>query len=236
MRGTFKGDDRAPVAWAPIALWGIGMAVGAYSTGIPAVGAGLAVMLAAGVLLRRDPIAAALTVVSVSPATAALSLEPWAWIATAVFAAYACIRTTGDEIVGHAALSAGALQRHMAWCRRREEPAHLLVAHFGAPAEHVLGAFRLTDSVSLGRRGTRAELHALVDDKDFNRRALEQRLRREDPTVTFGWAEFPRDGVALDVLLEHARAELDRQVHRSRERPHTTTTSAVALASSAGRS
>lgn len=102
------------------------------------------------------------------------------------------------------------LQRHIAWCRRREEPAHLLVVPLGRIDEqetrNLIRSFRSTDTVTLGRNGSKPELIAFLDAHRFVREGLEARLAERFGVRSFGWATFPEDGLTLKTLLEHARA------------------------------
>jgi hypothetical protein len=103
------------------------------------------------------------------------------------------------------------IQRHLEWCRRRSETAHLLWVH--APrmdrdtAKTALGAFRVTDNAALLHEDSgREEIVAMVDDANFEREGLERRLRAEvGEGAGFGWAEFPEDGVTLEALFRQAR-------------------------------
>jgi hypothetical protein len=62
--------------------------------------------------------------------------------------------------------------------------------------------------VSLGRNDGAAELYALLDGHGFIREGLERRLAERFDHSGFGWARFPRDGVTLQTLIEHARATM----------------------------
>jgi hypothetical protein len=103
------------------------------------------------------------------------------------------------------------IQRHLEWCRRRGESAHLLWVH--APnvdretAKAALAAFRVTDNVALLHEDSgHEEIVAMVDDTSFDRAGLERRLRAEvGEGAGLGWAIFPEDGVTLEALFEHAR-------------------------------
>jgi hypothetical protein len=104
------------------------------------------------------------------------------------------------------------IQRHLEWCRRRGEPAHLLWVH--APhvdheiAKAALGAFRVTDNAALlHEESGHEEIVAMVDDASFERDGLERRLRMQvGEEAGVGWAVFPDDGVTLEALFQHARA------------------------------
>ncbi|HEX7244238.1 MAG TPA: hypothetical protein VF245_01575 [Solirubrobacterales bacterium] len=104
------------------------------------------------------------------------------------------------------------IQRHLEWCRRRGEAAHLLWVHAPrldrATATAALDAFRVTDNVALlHEESGHEEIVAMVDDSNFERDGLERRLRAEvGEGAGFGWAEFPEDGVTLEALFRQARA------------------------------
>jgi hypothetical protein len=105
------------------------------------------------------------------------------------------------------------LERHVMRCRRREEPALLMLAHIPCASRstgHRLACcYRVTDSVLVARVGRHHELVALFDDDGLDRSALEQRMRAAagvEPTVS--WARFPDDGVTLDALVAAARMQL----------------------------
>jgi hypothetical protein len=135
------------------------------------------------------------------------STPDWAWAAGAAALGLA----TGLMPRGPAPQSEanGDLRRHLAWCRRREEPAHLLLVPLeGIDEEEVSGmleSFRITDSVTLGRGAGGTELYALLDAHGFIREGLERRLAERFEGRSFGWATFPQDGVTLQILIEHAR-------------------------------
>jgi hypothetical protein len=103
------------------------------------------------------------------------------------------------------------LQRHLEWCRRRGETAHLLWVHAPridhATATAALDAFRVTDAAALlHEEGGHEEIVAMVDHSKFEREGLERRLRAEvGEEAGFGWAEFPEDGVTLEALFRQAR-------------------------------
>jgi hypothetical protein len=103
------------------------------------------------------------------------------------------------------------IQRHLEWCRRRDESAHLLWVH--APgtertaAAAALEAFRVTDHVALlEAEDGYAEIVAMMDHASFERSGVERRLRAQlGDGPGFGWATFPDDGLTLEALFEHAR-------------------------------
>jgi hypothetical protein len=122
-------------------------------------------------------------------------------------------------------LVADELERHIMRCRRRQEPASVLVARFVAPGRiatrRVLSCFRLTDSVTIARTRDGWEVAGVFDQDGFDRGGLERRLRAalDGTTPGVGWARFPEDGVTLELLLEGARAALPAPaLHRSRSR------------------
>jgi hypothetical protein len=133
------------------------------------------------------------------------------------------------------------IQRHLEWCRRRNEPAHLLWVHAPgverAVATAALDAFRVTDHVALldGEEG-HAEIVAMMDHTSFERTGVERRLRAQlGDGPGLGWATFPDDGLTLEALFEHARkvavATASRPIERGTQvraayrrwdgRPHT---------------
>jgi hypothetical protein len=99
-------------------------------------------------------------------------------------------------------------------CRRREEPAWVMVARVsgGARVADLLGHLRLTDSARVEANVHGKELACVLDAAGLDRQALERRLREglPDAEVRFGWSHFPGDGAGLDVLLHRARAGLPR--------------------------
>jgi len=103
------------------------------------------------------------------------------------------------------------IQRHLEWCRRRGEAAHLLWVHAPrldrATATAALDAFRVTDNAALlHEENGHEEIVAMIDDSNFEREGLERRLRAEvGDGAGFGWAEFPEDGVTLEALFRQAR-------------------------------
>jgi hypothetical protein len=105
------------------------------------------------------------------------------------------------------------LERHVMRCRRREEPALLMLARVPArnraTSQRLATCYRLTDSVAVARVGRHCEVVALFDDDGLDRATLEARLHAAagvEPVVA--WARFPDDGVTLESLLLAARMEL----------------------------
>jgi hypothetical protein len=135
------------------------------------------------------------------------STPAWAWAAGAAALGLATALMPRNRVPQ--AEANGDLRRHLAWCRRREEPAHLLLVPLnGIDEEEVSGmleSFRITDSVTLGRGAGGTELYALLDAHGFIREGLERRLAERFEDRRFGWATFPGDGVTLQTLIEHAR-------------------------------
>jgi hypothetical protein len=105
------------------------------------------------------------------------------------------------------------LERHVMRCRRRDEPAYLMLARVPvrsrATSVRLACCYRLTDSVAVARVGRHCEVVALFDDDGLDRAALEARLHAAagvEPVVA--WARFPDHGVTLEALLLAARMEL----------------------------
>jgi hypothetical protein len=131
----------------------------------------------------------------------------WSFISSGALLAFALMRT-GEAPVSQPLRQ---LQRHLEWCRRRNETAHLLWVH--APnvdrrtAAAALDVFRVTDSVALIHEGDESdEIVAMLDDVNFERAGIERRLHAylgERPGL--GWANFPEDGVTIESLFTHAR-------------------------------
>jgi len=133
------------------------------------------------------------------------------------------------------------IQRHLEWCRRRDEPGHLLWVHAPgierAVVAAALEAFRVTDHVALLEdENGYAEIVAMMDHTSFERNGVERRLRAQlGDEPGFGWATFPDDGLTLEALFEHARkiavAAASRPIERRAQvrapygrwdgRPHT---------------
>lgn len=164
--------------------------------------------LAAIVLLGPRPGPMVLTVVAMVPAAVPGS-PAWAWVAAGALVALAVSR--GGRVV---AIHMNDLERHLSWSRRRAERATVLVARLGVHDVEdpvaLVESFRITDSVSLRRTPRGYDLHAVLDEKDLDREAVERRIADlTSAPPSCGWATFPDDGVTLDVLLELARRSLD---------------------------
>lgn len=195
--------------YAPLATWSIvavlALAAGA-AFGEPA--ALVAVVVGATVALLLVPFerfSRLLTFAALAPAAVGASAPAWAWVAAGVLVAVAVGRSRAPVVV-----SMNDLERHLSWCRRREEQADVLTARIPGdalpePAE-LVRAFRVTDSVELRRRADGYDLTAVLDHRDLDRSGIEQRIGAvgSEP-VAWGWALFPRDGYTLDVLVESAR-------------------------------
>jgi len=115
-------------------------------------------------------------------------------------------------------LVADELERHIMRCRRRQEPAAVLVLRVVASGrigpERLRACFRLTDSVAITRTRYGYELTGVFDEDCLDRDALEWRLRAalDGMATCVSWARFPDDGVTLETLLEDARAALPMPV------------------------
>lgn len=117
-------------------------------------------------------------------------------------------------VVDRARIAAGTsideLDRYLARCRRREEAATALFVDVRADARTVrdlLRTARVTDSLVVRQTRSRTEVYGLLDGSDVVREAVEARFsaQLDGLAPSFGWAEFPADGLTLDVLLERAR-------------------------------
>lgn len=147
------------------------------------------------------------TAVAMTPA--ALTDAPaWTFVLAGALLASALAQTTPATPLP----ALERIQRHLEWCRRRGESAHLLWVH--APlidretATAALDAFRVTDNAALLHEDSgHEEIVAMVDDASFEPEGLERRLRAEvGEAAGLGWALFPDDGVTLEALFRHARA------------------------------
>ena len=203
------------LATAAIALLG-SLVVGKVALPIAAAGAAVALTMLDAPLPTR-----LLTGLAMAPVAFIDSSPPWAWAGAAAMIGLATALYP-LELAGQLEVN-GDLQRHLAWFRRREEPAHLLLVPVAGIDEQELSSalesFRITDSVSLGRGGGGSELYALLDAHGFVREGLERRLAERLDGRRFGWATFPEDGVTLQTLVDHARdAMRDREQRAARAR------------------
>lgn len=149
-----------------------------------------------------------LTALGMLPIALLESTPTWSWIVGGAAVALASgLNPRPEQLPSDVN---GDLQRHLAWCRRREEPAHLLLVPLNGAGDgdlaDLLESFRITDSVTLGRGAKGSELYALLDAYSFDRQGLERRLAERLNGQSLGWASFPEDGVTLQTLIEHARA------------------------------
>jgi hypothetical protein len=197
-------------AHAPALVWLVAMGIAApiapYSTAIAASVAATGVLVAVAVL-RGALAVRALTALAMLPG-ASPDAPAWAWVLSGGIVAL-LVSARGGPVI----LRTHDLQRHLDWCRRREEKAHVLVMRFSLrevpkPAR-VLDSFRTTDSIAIHLSQGVCELQAVLDDQGFSREGVERRIIEDnDASFRFGWAAFPDDGVTLDSLMETARAEL----------------------------
>lgn len=196
--------------YAPALVWAVAM--GAASALAPvapraALFASVAGVIAAVAVLRGPLAVRALTALAMVPGAAAHA-PGWAWVLSGgLVALLVSFRGGPVELRSH------DLQRHLDWCRRRQEPAHVLVMRFSLrevprPAR-LLDSFRTTDSISLHYAHGTGELRAVLDDAGFSRGGVERRINDyAQANFRFGWAQFPDNGVTLDTLMETARADL----------------------------
>jgi hypothetical protein len=136
------------------------------------------------------------------------SAPAWSFVLAGGLLAAVLARTAAEAVPSRLE----QIQRHLEWCRRRGEAAHLLWVHAPqinrATATAALEAFRVTDNAALLHEDSgHEEIVAMVDDASFEREGLERRLRAEvGEGAGLGWAEFPEDGVTLEALFRQARA------------------------------
>jgi hypothetical protein len=181
-----------------------------------------------------------LTATAMLPIALIDSTPAWAWAAGAAALGLATAFVPRD--LAPQSETNGDLRRHLAWCRRREEPAHLLLVPLRGIDEQemsrLLESFRITDSVTLGRGAGGSELYALLDAHGFVREGLERRLEERFEGGRFGWASFPEDGVTLQTLIEHARTAMleGKQRVSSALAPAETSAATPTLTHATGRS
>ena len=192
---------------APALLW----LIFAFAGSIVALpSAGCLVLAAVGVAcalsLPQEPRVRFVTAIAMTP-IAIVDAPTWTFVVAGGLLFVALAQSPIAAVPARLEL----IQRHLEWCRRRGEPAHLLWVH--APhvdretATAALGAFRVTDNAALLHEDDgHEEIVAMVDDASFARDGLERRLRAEvGEGAGFGWAIFPEDGVTLEALFRHAR-------------------------------
>src|SRR4051812_10775450 len=169
-------DPLASQGVVPALVWAItsALALGAERL---APGAEVGVAIAGAVVavaLLRGP-ALPLTLIGLVPAAIGESAPTLAWIGGGAFAAAAVAR--GTAVVS---VQMNDMQRHLAWCRRRDEPAAAFVMRFPTskipkPVE-LVSSFRVTDTIDLRRNGSGYELEGLLDQQGLDRAALERRV------------------------------------------------------------
>lgn len=106
-----------------------------------------------------------------------------------------------------------ALDRSLERCRRRGEPATVLVLAVESDAvalRNLLRIVRVTDSFAVRRSKPRYEVYGLLDECGDARASIESRFTEalHGATPAFGWASYPADGLTLEVLLGHARSSI----------------------------
>jgi hypothetical protein len=211
--GWFHGQSVVPFGarpYAPALVWLVAMggasALGAHDPRAALVIAALGVIAAVATL--RGPLGAR-TVTALAMIPGAMPSAPaWVWVLSGGAVALLVSARGGPvELRSH------DLQRHLDWCRRRQENAHVLVLRFSLrdvpKPVRLLDSFRTTDSIALHYSHGTCELQAVLDDAGFSREGVERRVAAtSDGAFRFGWAHFPDNGVTLDTLIETARADL----------------------------
>lgn len=196
---------------APVAVWTVAAVVALATTHAHAHGAlvvGVVGALVSLTLLHARMTARLITAVAMAPVVFASTAPTISWILAG--ALVAGVAATGERTL---VARSQDLQRHLDWCRRREERAHMLVVLVpeaeATDERALLEAFRLTDSVAISHHDGRCEIHAVIDHHRLSREGLERRVIAEvGESAEFGWAEFPQDGYTLDMLLEQAASGL----------------------------
>ncbi len=212
--GRSRRDRLSPLAarpLAPVVVWALcaGAALATTEANVRgAAGAGIAGVLVSLFLLRGAVGGRVVTAAAMAPVMFAGSAPNVAWVLAGILVAGVAASSERPLVA-----RSQDLQRHLDWCRRREEHAHVLVVRMpeseAGDDRRLLEAFRLTDSVAITHGGGRCEIQAVVDDHRLSRAGLERRVVQEvGAGAQFGWAAFPADGFTLDVLLERAASGL----------------------------
>lgn len=213
-RFTEGGRDAAGTLRARVLVWAIFasacLALGPGDSTAALVTAGVGALLALALLpdtaFGRVATAAAIVLAAAGDAVA----PEVVLLVGAALVALPGLRGADGGVAGREAGQVDFVQRHLARARRRAERAHVLLMSFtpdeGRTPADVTSFFRLTDSVSVRRRGEGYELLAVLDDHELDRAGLEQRISATlaaEPLL--GWASFPDDGYTLADLVQRAR-------------------------------
>ena len=213
-RAWFQAQGVVPFGarpYAPALVWLVAMggaaAIGTQDARAGALIAALGVIAAVATL--RGPLGSR-SVTALAMIPGAMPHAPsWVWVLSGgVVALLVSVRGGPVELRSH------DLQRHLDWCRRRQENAHVLILRFSLrdvpKPVRLLDSFRTTDSIALHYSHGTCELQAVLDDAGFSREGVERRVAHSaaDGAFRFGWAQFPDDGVTLNTLIETARADL----------------------------
>ena len=150
-----------------------------------------------------------LTALAMVPAATMGSGEVWMWAAAGV-----CIGLATSLVrpaaVPAAIASQSDLQRHLEWCRRREEPAHVLVVPFSDAQVpdpfQLLQCFRVTDSVALSRSvdgfsSMRSSTTRTSSGRDWRSGSASGAATASISAA----ATFPEDGVTIQALSSTLR-------------------------------
>jgi hypothetical protein len=207
------GLTSSPTDVRPIAIWAVAAAAAIPAGAVTSAGPEAVALIGgacAVAMLRAAPVRMLVSLLALATLIGVdgESRVPWI-VAGCALALAATFAAPAVAAGGHR--SWDELRRHLSACRRRGDSADVLVARIpgllAPPARELAGALRTADSVVVARQGTTVEVQAVVDSVDLERAGVEQRLRaRYGPSVAFGWARFPEDGLTLDVLLEQARS------------------------------
>jgi hypothetical protein len=205
-RGNLLGSAAAAfLIWLAAAA----LAVVVSDAGLSAAALPAALALTAALIGRRRPLVRRL---GEALAVAAAAVEPsivLPWTVAAVCLSYA----VEQRAAAIAIPDLGELERCLERCRRRGDPATVLVLEVPSDAVAVRNLFRtvrVTDSFVIRRFRRRFEVCGLLEECDVARATIEARLASSLHGVRprLGWASYPVDGLTLDALLEHARTSL----------------------------
>lgn len=202
--------DAATAALISVAAFALAILVSHASVAAAALPAGLA--LGASLIGLRWPVVGRLAAPAALVAAAVEPSTVLPWTVAAICLSFAIEQRAAVISVP----DLGALERCLERCRRRGDPATVLVLQVAADAvavRNLLRTVRVTDSFVIRRFSDRFEVYGLLEECDVARACIEARFAASLHGVTprFGWASYPVEGLTLDVLLEHARTSIETE-------------------------